>query len=204
MTTNKFLVYAYCRQDGTFYYIGKGTKRRAYRTSNQAVVNPPKDKSKILILHQNLDEKTAFLYEEKLILFYGRRDLGTGLLHNRTNGGEGVSGWIPSKEWREKKSNSMKGENNSFYGRKHTKESKDLISTKNKGKLSGKNNYFYGKRYVGEKNPMFGKKRPDLAEWYKINGCPTKGTKWYNNRICSIRCIEGQQPDGFVLGRLKK
>lgn len=204
MIKNKFLVYAYCRKDGTYYYIGKGTKRRAYRAPNQAIVNPPKDKSRIIILHENLDEKTALLYEEKLILFYGRKDLGTGLLHNRTNGGEGVSGWIPSKEWREKKSNSMKGENNPFYGRKHTKESKDLVSSKNKGKYSGENNYFYGKRYIGKNNPMFGKKRPDLTEWIKMNECPTKGTKWYNNGVTSIRCFEGDQPEGFILGRIKK
>jgi hypothetical protein len=204
MTQNKFLVYAYCRKDGTFYYIGKGTDRRAYRGPNQAVVNPPKDKTRIIIIHKNLDEKTAFLYEEKLILFYGRKDLGTGLLHNRTNGGEGVSGWIPSKEWREKKSNSMKGKNNSFYGKKHKKESRDLISNKNKGKSSGEKNYFYGKKFVGEQNPMFGKKRQDLSEWNKLNGCPSKGTRWYNNSITSIRCNEGEQPDGFYLGRIKK
>lgn len=192
-------MYAYCRKDGTYYYIGKGTKRRAYRSPNQARVKPPKDKSRILILHENLDEKTALLYEEKLILFYGRKDLGTGLLHNMTNGGDGVSGWIPSKEWREKKSNSMKGENNPFYGRKHTKETKDLISAKNKGKFSGENNPFYGKRYKGDKNPMFGKKRPELAERNRS----TKGTKWYNNGITAIRCIEGKQPEGFFLGKLK-
>lgn len=200
---NRFLVYAYCRQDGTFYYIGKGTKKRAYRSQNQAYVNPPKDKTRIIILHENLDEKTAFLYEEKLILLYGRKDIGTGILRNMTNGGDGVSGWVPSNEWRKNKSNSMKGENNPFYDKKHTRNSKDLISQKNKGKSSGEKNYFYGKRFIGEENPMFGKKRPDLGERNKLN-CATKGTKWYNNGIISIRCEEGNHPEGFCLGRLKK
>lgn len=200
----KFLVYAYCRQDGTFYYIGKGTKRRAYRSKNQACVNPPKDKSRILILHENLDEDIALLYEQKLILFYGRRDLGTGKLQNRTDGGEGVSGWIPSEEWRKKKSDSMKGENNPFYGKRHTEETKESISNKNKGKLAGEKCYFYGKRFVGELNPMYGKSRPDLREWTLTHDSSAKGTKWYNNGIVSIRVKEGEQPDGFELGRLKK
>lgn len=206
MTKNKekiFLIYAYCRKDGTFYYIGKGTKRRAYRSKNQAYVNPPSDKSRILILHQNLDEQTAFLYEEKLILFYGRKDLGTGILQNRTNGGEGVSGWVPSDEWRKNKSDSMKGEKNPFYGKTHTEETKEIISNKNKGRSSGEKNYFYGKRFCGEQNPMYGKSRPDLSLWIKENGSSARGTKWYNNGIVSVRCKEGEQPDGFYLGRLK-
>jgi hypothetical protein len=205
MSKNKeklFLVYAYCREDGTFYYIGKGTKKRAYRSINQAYVNPPKDKNKILILHENLDEETAFLYEKKLILFYGRKDLGTGILRNMTDGGEGVSGWVPSQNWRENKSNSMKGENNPFYGKKHTQETKKIISSKNKGKSSGEKNYFYGKKFLIEQNPMFGKKRPDVIERNKLNGSPSKGTKWYNNGIVSIRCKEGEQPNGFYLGRI--
>jgi hypothetical protein len=31
----------------------------------------------------------------------------------------------------------MKGENNPFYGKKHTQETKKIISSKNKGKSSG-------------------------------------------------------------------
>jgi len=100
---NNFVVYAYCREDGTFYYIGKGKPDRPYSKRRKGI-NPPRDRSRILILHEGLSEGVSFEYEKKLILFYGRKDLETGLLRNKTNGGEGVSGWVPSENWRKGKS----------------------------------------------------------------------------------------------------
>jgi hypothetical protein len=101
---NNFVVYAYCRKDGTFYYIGKGNPRRPYVWRGKRGINPPRDKSRVLILHSGLSEEVALNYEKGLILFYGRKDIGTGLLKNRTDGGEGTCGWIPSREYREKRS----------------------------------------------------------------------------------------------------
>lgn len=195
----KFMVYAFCREDNTFYYIGKGSKKRVY-SKRQHGVNPPQDKSRILILHSGLDEETAFRYERLLIQFYGRKDIGTGILRNMTDGGEGVSGWVPNESWRQQKSRSMQGENNPFYGKQHTDHAKALISAANKGKSKGSKNPMYGIRLIGELNPMHGRPRPDLAERNRKNpSC--LGTKWYTNGIDSIRCKLGQQPDGFILGR---
>ena len=101
---NNFVVYAYCRKDGTFYYIGKGKPSRPYVWRGKRGINPPKDRSRILILHSSLQEKVSLEYEVKLILFYGRKDLGTGLLKNRTDGGEGICGWVPSEEYRQNRS----------------------------------------------------------------------------------------------------
>lgn len=85
---NIYYVYQYLRNDGTPYYIGKGKGRRAY--VKQRVISLPIDKTLIKIIAQHLSEYEAFLLESKLIQYFGRKDLGTGILHNKTDGGEGT------------------------------------------------------------------------------------------------------------------
>ena len=182
---DNFIVYAFCREDGTFYYIGKGRPRRPYGKRKEGL-KPPRDRKRILTLHTGLSEQTAFDYEEKLILFYGRKDLGTGLLRNMTDGGEGVAGWIPDEEWRRKKSESMRGEGNPA--------NKDGRSFRPKDEKPRKST-------AGENNPMYGKPRPDVSMRNK-EGCPSRGTKWYNNGEIDKRFIPGSEPKGFVQGRL--
>lgn len=88
---NIFYVYAYLREDSTPYYIGKGSNDRAWkshiRTNGTNLL--PKDKDKIVILKNLLSEEEAYDYESELIEQYGRKDLGTGILHNLTDGGRG-------------------------------------------------------------------------------------------------------------------
>jgi hypothetical protein len=94
-----YYTYLYLREDNTPYYVGKGKNKRAYVKSKHGAIHPPKDKSKIVILHINLTEEQAFEVERTLISIYGRKDLGTGILHNRTDGGEGTSGHVKTQEW---------------------------------------------------------------------------------------------------------
>jgi hypothetical protein len=104
---NIYYVYAYLRQDGTPYYVGKGRDNRAYEHHNS--VHVPKDKSHIEFIAKNLTEQSALDLEMDLIQSYGRKDLGTGILRNLTDGGEGVSGLVHSESSRRKMSNAHTG-----------------------------------------------------------------------------------------------
>lgn len=149
-----FYTYAYLREDRSPYYIGKGKGDRAYRRSRR--VRPPKDKSRILILKQNLTEAEAFRHEVYMINVFGRIDLGTGILHNRTNGGEGSSG--VSEETRRKIGEAKKGEKNPNYGKSFSEEYKRKLSEAHKGKThSEETKRKLSMLMKGENNPNYGK-----------------------------------------------
>lgn len=103
-----YYVYAYLRENGTPYYIGKGKGNRAWGR-HQKHIPVPKEKSRIIILYSNLSESEAFDLEIKNIKFYGRKNNNTGILINRTDGGEGSSGLVLSEESKRKISESTKG-----------------------------------------------------------------------------------------------
>jgi hypothetical protein len=96
---NRFYTYAYLREDRTPYYIGKGKGNRAFIKSRKGV-KPPKDITRIIFLKQNITEEEAFKHEKYMIAVLGRKDLGTGILRNLTDGGQGSSGAIRSEEWK--------------------------------------------------------------------------------------------------------
>ena len=142
-----YYTYAYLREDKSPYYIGKGTGRRINSTNHRVAMTP---KERRLILKDNLTEEEAFRHEKYMIGVYGRKDLGTGILINMSEGGEGDSGYKHSKERREKMSKALKG-------RPKSEEWKLKVSQSMKGKNKGKVMSEEQKRAISE--TMKGRKR---------------------------------------------
>ena len=196
-----YYTYAYLREDKTPYYIGKGKENRIY--SKQKNIKPPKDKSRVIYLKQNLTEEEAFKHEIYMIDVFGRKDLGTGILHNRTDGGEGSSGCIPSEETKRKLSEVNKGKIVSEETRKkisETSKGKTLseehikkISEANKGHAVSEET----KRKLSEAH-----KGNTLSEEHKRKLSEVrKGTKWWNDGCGNCKMMIECPGDGWKPGR---
>jgi len=121
------------------FYVGKGCGRRVDAHVVQAQSNHKSHKCakirKALSLGYDIitekvfeshDEQECFDLERSLIQQYGRRDLGTGVLTNVTDGGEGASGCLASPETRQKLSAS-------HTGRPKSPETRQKLSDAKKG-----------------------------------------------------------------------
>lgn len=124
-----YCAYAYIRSHtsetakaGTPYYIGKGTIKRAFAPHKN--VTRPKDKSKIILLETNLSEIGALALERRYIEWYGRKCNNSGILLNKAEGGDGVSGFKLSKETRERMSIARIGKSSWNKGLRYSKEEK--------------------------------------------------------------------------------
>ena len=138
----EYYTYAYLREDGTPYYIGKGQGNRAYvKRYGKGRARRPKNLNNIILLKQNLTEQEAFKHEKYMIFVFGRKDLRTGIIYNRTNGGDGRSGHIPwnkgltlTDEVKEKISIGRKGIPSRRPGYSPSKETREKIANANVGR----------------------------------------------------------------------
>jgi len=214
-----YYTYAYLREDRTPYYIGKGENDRIYK-KGKGEVNPPKDKSRIIYLKKNLTEQEAFKHEIYMIAVFGRKDLGTGILRNKTNGGEGASGLIHNEETKRKIKQKRKlffenGGTHPLLGKNHSEESKRKMSEVKKGKklseqhkenlrknrkgMLGKTHSEETKRKISEVKKGKTPSEETKLKLSEINA----GKKWWNDSIREKFCVDSP---GIVwnLGRLYK
>ena len=119
---NEFYTYAYLREDGTPYYIGKGKGDRVFSRHHRGCPTP-KDKSRIIFLKTDLTEEEALKHEVYMIAVLGRKDKGTGILRNLTDGGEGVTNPTKTLSVEHKRKLSIAGKK-----RRHSPETKKKIS----------------------------------------------------------------------------
>jgi hypothetical protein len=220
---NRFYTYAYLRKNRTPYYIGKGTGRRLYST-NRKGLKPPKDKSRIILLKQNITEEEAFKHEIYMIAVFGRKDLGTGILHNKTNGGEGITGIVFTEEHKEKISRALqgitrseetrrklseahRGEKHHNYGKTRSKEIRRKMSEGRKGKYAGENSFWYGRTLSEEhrrnvSNAKKGKSSPSEETKRKMSEA-NKDKKWWNDGCGNTKFSEKSPGENWIAGRGK-
>ena len=177
---NRFYTYAYLREDRTPYYIGKGCKNRINDDRGKPC-KKPKDNSRIIFLKQNITEEEAFKHEKYMIAVFGRKDLGTGILRNKSDGGDGASGAVRSKETRMKISKSKIGKKKRPYSEEYKRQMSE--------------------RMRGRECPS--SRRKHSEEEKEKRRQKMLGRKWWNdgeNETCSRECPGNE----WVSGRINK
>ena len=178
-----YYVYAYLRADGTPYYIGKGSKKRAWAYHNN-FIPVPADNNRIVICEHNLTELGACAIERRLIEWYGKKIDNTGILRNRVDGGFGGG---------------MPGQRNGMYGRTHTNEVKEKLSVLAIQRFKDKS---YEDLHGVEKANYLKKDKSDkLKHYLKTHPDARTGSNNSNSKVYSFVDPAGNQH--IVNGQLK-
>jgi len=179
-SNNKYYVYHLIDpKDNIPFYVGKGYGKRIYSHEKEVKNGILPNQNRYLFnsikeilnggmdiiyekVKENLNEKDAFLIEMLEIKKYGRKNDGSGILTNMTDGGEGMSGLKHSNDSKKKISDAFKGK--PTWSSLHKKEMSD--------KYSGKGNPFYGKIHSNNTKEKIGM---SLKETFDKFGHPLKG-----------------------------
>jgi len=184
---NSYYTYAYLKENGAPYYIGKGKGRRLYYKYGKNC-KPPKDRSRIIYLKQNLTEEEAFKHEIYMIAVLGKKCDGTGILMNIADGGNAPPKMYgndsPTKrpEVRAKISASLKGRKGNIV----SSETKQKISKAHRERL--KNNprpisyYIENLKKMAEKNRTDKMKHKKHSEFMKNQSYAAKLVE-YNSKM---------------------
>jgi hypothetical protein len=178
MTDCFYYTYAYLREDGTPYYVGRGKGGRAFDKTHRIKV-PPKER--VLFLKQNLTYEEATKHEIYMIAVLGRKDLGTGILRNLTDGGEGRPGPKPQEE--------VDKIRRSNTGKKLSEETKKRLSEIKRGVP------IHSAETKEKRRKQFTESNPNS------NGQSVRGLKCWNNGKIN-QYFDGNPGQGWTLGKL--
>lgn len=175
---NKYYVYFHSLTSSglinDIFYVGKGCKNRSstFNHRNKYWHNKVNKNGGFFINHiaTELTEKEAFDIEKFYISVFGKWQ-DNGLLVNMTDGGDGVLGYIPSDEHKQKISNALKGR----IGKPLTKEAKLKISLAKTGV---------------KQDPNVIKRRSEkLIGKYRNTGYSVDVYDLYGNFISNFKCV---------------
>jgi group I intron endonuclease len=125
-------------------------------------------------------EDNYSFWEQHYISLY--RSWGFNLL-NKTIGGEGLTGYRHTNKFKIWKSNSMIGEKNHFYGKKHTLETRKIISEVDR---YGEKNSMYGKKHKKKSKSIMSNKK--IGVYDGINNPRAKKLYQYDLDNNLIKC----------------
>lgn len=219
MIKNNVCVYHFLDNNNLPFYVGKTNNFKRRKTEHLCVLKKGKNgktwpiynKIRQLIKEENYELKMEIIDEKltndeannleiKLIKEYIENGYK---LYNLTAGGDGTLNHKPvfTDEWRKKLKEAKSGDKwtgkkNPFYGKHHSKETKEKISTFHKGKQTGKDNPFYGKKHTPESIKI-------ISETAKKTFAGVQKTEDHKRKIGESHKGKKHSPEQIEKNRLK-